>query len=253
MIPFDFIQFLSHVRIILIVFLLTISFYAIRMLLRLAFNKALGIHTKPYSTDRDTAQRHILILGDSTAVGTGARQPEDTIAGQLAHDFPDSQIVNLAQNGGLVRDLKTQLASAKNITYDLIVVSVGGNDVWHLTRPSTISKELSVILPKLTNMCRGRVIFLIYNNIGSAPLFPSLLKWWLHRRCIQIQDTIEQVAYIANVPTIELFNSDDSRNPFLQEGNELLFAPDGIHPSSEGYKLWYNRMWRKMVEYGYHY
>ncbi len=246
-------DFLISMRILGILMLLFVVFHALRMLLKLTFNKMLGVHTEPYSTNRPAAKRHILILGDSTAVGTGASNPEHTIAGQLAFDFPDSQITNVAQNGGLVRDLKKQIDSLKRTQFDLIVVSVGGNDVWHLTRLNSIKKELTKVLPQLTEMSGGRVVFLIYNNIGSAPLFPSLLKGWLHERCLRVQYTIEHMAYAAKIPTIELFNTDDSRNPFLKEDNEALFAPDGIHPSSKGYKLWYNRMWRKMVESGYRY
>jgi len=235
-------------------FLFLLVFQAVRMLFKLTLNKIYGISTKPFSTNNIDFKRRVLVLGDSTAVGTGASRPEDTISGRFARDYPDSQILNMAENGGLVRDVCGQIDKVSEQVFDLVILSVGGNDVWHLTRLSKIKDHLNNVLPKLVAMSNGRVIFLIYNNIGSAPIFPFVMRGFLKRRCIKIQNVIKEVSYKNKVPTIDLFSDDSGRNPFLDDSvNAELFAPDGIHPSSEGYKLWYNRMWRKMTESGYRY
>jgi lysophospholipase L1-like esterase len=51
------------------------------------------------------------------------------------------------------------------------------------------------------------------------------------------------------IPSIELFTT-ESDNPFLEKPHEL-FARDGIHPSSRGYQIWYNRMWLEMNKSGF--
>lgn len=227
-----------------------IVFHAIKMILFLTLNKQLGLTTKPYSSE-NLAERKILILGDSTAVGTGASSPEDTIAGRLAHDFPHSQVINLAKNGGLIRDLRTQIDRVKNETFDMIIISAGGNDVWHYSSLSKMRTILEGVLADANTISNHRVIFLLYNNIGSAPIFPAFIQFFLKRRCIRVQQLIKFVATRSRVPTIELF-TEEAHNPFLKNPKEL-FASDGIHPSSRGYALWYHRMWREMVNNGFHY
>ncbi|MCA9354366.1 MAG: SGNH/GDSL hydrolase family protein [Candidatus Kaiserbacteria bacterium] len=221
---------------------------ALRMIIKLSRNKFLGLTTKPFACAGSGGKR-VLILGDSTAVGTGASRPEDTIAGRLATDYPDAEIINVAQNGGLVRDLPKQIEVMLGQQFDLIIVSVGGNDVWHLTSIRKIQQVLQTVLPQLNELCKHRVLFLLYNNIGSAPLFPGIMRGFLKRRCIRVQEAIAETALAYDVPTIELFNEDE-RNPFIKNPNQL-FAFDGVHPSSDGYRLWYHRMWRIMHENGY--
>jgi len=218
------------------------------MIYRLSKNKLAGLTTKPFSRTGSGGKR-ILLLGDSTAVGTGADTQEDTIAGRLAKDFPKADIINVAKNGSLIRDLQRQIKSVDTEVFDLIIISSGGNDVWHLTSLSKITEDLLSVFPQLKKMSSGKVLFLVYNNIGSAPLFPLILKPFLKSRCYKIQTEVQKLAEFSEIATIELFN-EDSDNPFLEDFSEL-FALDGVHPSSVGYKLWYNRMWRIMVERGY--
>lgn len=216
----------------------------IAMIFRLSLNKLAGVSTKPFS--RPATGKRILILGDSTAVGTGARHSEDTIAGRLAKDFPTADITNVALNGGLVRDLHKQIKLVDSERFDLIIVSVGGNDVWHLTRISQIEKHLHKFLPMLQTMCNKQILFLIYNNMGEAPLFPNIMRGFLRWRCDKVQAAIKNVTALYRIPTVSLF-SENEHNPFI-ESPKGLFAPDGVHPSSEGYKLWYYRLFRKLRE-----
>lgn len=230
-------------------FIAVIVLRAVMMIIRLSRNKFLGIATKPFSRPRVAGGRGVLFLGDSTAVGTGASDPKDSIAGRFATEHPDVGITNVAQNGGLVRDLKKQVAKVEGQQFDMVIISVGGNDVWHLTSLSKIQRVLHEVLPKVKQMSNQRVLFLLYNNIGSAPIFPGILRGFLKYRCERVQAVIRNVSEECGVPTIELFTK-DRQNPFLYDPEEL-FAIDGIHPSSEGYRLWYNRMWLIMHENGF--
>lgn len=244
---------LTQEEIIVLVINTVIGLFVLKvfgMIWRLSKNKFLGLTTKPYSSS-ERKERKILILGDSTAVGTGADNQADTIGGRLARDYPNSQIINVAKNGGLIADVYKQIEAVQNQNFDMIIVSTGGNDVWHYTNLVKIHNDLIKILPILGNMSNQRVIFLVYNNIGSAPIFPSLVQWFLKRRCLKVHRVISYACKISNVQTIELFNT-DSENPF-HDNPEELFATDGVHPSSAGYRLWYNRLWRQMTKYGHFY
>jgi lysophospholipase L1-like esterase len=225
-----------------------VIFHALRILLILLINKRLSHKSKKWHTEEEKP-RKILIIGDSTAVGTGASRAEDTIAGRLAHDFPNHQIVNLGKNGGLIRDLSEQIERVKNMKFELIIISAGGNDVWHLSRKKTIATHLSHTLTIANEISNKRVFFLIYNNIGDAPLFPGILRNFLRKRCVSIQSYIEMLCLENETNVIPLFNNKEN-NPFLKTPI-TLFAEDGIHPSSEGYNVWYNRMWRILVANGF--
>lgn len=73
----------------------------------------------------------VLILGDSTGVGVGATLPEESIAGLLAADYPDADIVNVAVSGtrvaGAIAQVRTCLDAG--LRFDLALLHVGGNDV----------------------------------------------------------------------------------------------------------------------------
>jgi lysophospholipase L1-like esterase len=228
---------------------LYMTYHALRMLTRILINKGLAFLRKPFSTPEDRPYK-ILFLGDSTAVGTGAERDEDTLAGRLARDFPHAQIINKAVNGSRIIDIPKQLETLTDHTFNLIIVSSGGNDVWHMSRTKKIESTLSEIFPKLQAMSPKRVFFLTYNNISKGPLFPSWISWLLHMQAMRVEATIMTCAKTHHVPTIRLFE-DTFENPFLKTP-EKLFAADGMHPNSEGYRMWYNHMWRKMMEEGFH-
>lgn len=224
--------------------------HALRMILILLKNKQLAFKSQKWNSQGSGGSR-ILILGDSTAVGTGASHSEDSIAGRLAHDFPNAEIVNLGKNGGLISDVTKQINSVKHEKFDLIIISVGGNDVWSLTSLNSIGTNLNYIFSTATTMNQGKVFFLLYNNIGDAPIFPGFIRFFLKNRCNKIHNRIIITADFREIPVIKLF-TEDTDNPFIKSP-ATLFAKDGIHPSSSGYGLWYKRMWREMVHQGFHF
>ena len=55
------------------------------------------------------ARMRLLIVGDSTGVGTGAGQARDSVAGLLAREFPLLHIENRARDGATLADVAGQL------------------------------------------------------------------------------------------------------------------------------------------------
>ncbi len=49
-----------------------------------------------YEQHPDKPSMRILIAGDSTGVGIGAKVPRNTIAGRLGRDFPHADITNIS-------------------------------------------------------------------------------------------------------------------------------------------------------------
>ena len=196
-----------------------------------------------------TGGKRILVVGDSTAYGVGASRPEDSISGRLGRDFPRTEIINTAVGGSLTREAIEQLHRAPG-TFDLIIICTGGNDIWHFTRPAPLEKDLERLLKEAIEKSNHQVILLFYANLGSAPIFPSFIRTLLGKKTQEIHDVFSRVSGALRVPLVELYTkekvNDFSPNPFLKEP-EKYYSQDRMHPSSEGYRLWYNHMWGEMV------
>lgn len=207
-----------------------------------------GRHRESVSYNRG-GNKNILLLGDSTAVGTGAKDPSKTIAAFLARDFPNTNIINKAINGSLTSSVAAQLKAAESSTYNMIIISTGGNDVWNVTRSKKLKRDIQGILKQANFMSNNRAVLLFFGNEGSAPFFPMFLTGLLMRRTEMVRSVFAQVAAEEKVPFIELF-SNSKKNPFVIEPNKY-FAPDGLHPNDAGYWEWYKHLWRLMVGSNY--
>ena len=71
-------------------------------------------------------------LGDSIAAGVGDSVPPGTSAGwsgRLSHRISAERHVNLGKPGALIGDLEARVPAALTFAPDLMLVSIGGNDV----------------------------------------------------------------------------------------------------------------------------
>src|SRR4030095_16466480 len=114
----------------------------------------------------------VLILGDSTGVGVGATRPEESIAGLLAADFPDADVVNVSESGAKVADTLAQVraCAAQGLRFDLALLHVGGNDVVRATPAAKLSDDCEQLLDELARLA-DRSLWLGPPNLGIAPLF----------------------------------------------------------------------------------
>jgi|GEM_PF-2969235 lysophospholipase L1-like esterase len=204
-----------------------------------------GLYRQPISFDRG-ADQSILLIGDSTAVGTGSSDDAKTLSSFLAKDYPNTNIVNKAENGALTERVLTQLNNEIGNEYNLIIISTGGNDVWALTREKKLRKIFTSLLRRARAKSNGRVIVLFFGNEGSAPFFPIFLQRFLLRRTLMIRDLFEEVTKEEQVTFLELFTN-PKENPFVLDP-EHNFAPDGLHPNGNGYWNWYKHVWLLMSE-----
>lgn len=191
-------------------------------------------------------KKHILIVGDSTAYGTGATQLEETLAGRFAHDFPNVETHNYAVNGSLTKDVLLQLKNVEGKDYNMVIISTGGNDTWHFSNIDTMAEDIRTVIEKSKQLSNGNVALIIYNNIASGPVFPFFIRGTLLRRTEKINKLFIQIAEELGIEPI----------PIFLEGERCpanFFAHDGLHPSSEGYRIMYVRLWsvlqRRMLDF----
>ena len=136
---------------------------------RLVTASDLAKASRPYTAQPAQPERRILVVGDSTAVGTGAARPEDSLAGRIGAAHPRWQIDNLAANGAKFEDVQAQLERAGS-GYDLVLVLAGGNDVIRLTSEQELHAHMEQVIR--TAKVRGKqVVLMPCGNVGHAPLF----------------------------------------------------------------------------------
>ena len=181
--------------------------------------------------------KSILVAGDSIAVGIGAKNPRESIAGRLGHQFPNVDITNLGLNGAKLQDLLQILRNHNNKHYDLIVLQIGANDITHFTSYSTIKSELSEIL-SLSNKLSSKVIILTSGNIGNAPVFHWPLSTIITGRTLNVRQIfMEEAAKNKAVTYIDLFKN--RKDDPLAKNINKYYAPDFFHLSGDGYGIWY--------------
>ena len=183
----------------------------------------------------------VLVVGDSTGVGTGAARPEDSIAGRLAARFPNVTIVNRAANGARTLDVIAQLAAAGPGRYDLVLVHVGGNDVLRRTPLRALAPQVDVLI-RMARKLSPNVIVTSLPNLGLAPMFFRPLSWWVSSRSRRITELYEAAARRHGAHYADFF-FDRRTCPFAGDPARY-YARDGLHPSGD----LYGYVFEKMVE-----
>ena len=111
------------------------------------FNRsaALAERSDPFRQRPDRPATRVLVVSDSTAVGTGAVDPRASIAGRIAQDHPDVEIVNLGADGARLADVLEQIRASGDVPFDLVLVQAGGNDVIRLASAPRLEADCAAV------------------------------------------------------------------------------------------------------------
>ena len=181
----------------------------------------------------------LLVVGDSTAVGTGASSPAASLAGLLAAQFPRLLIENRANDGATFADVATQLAGDK--PFDMVLVQAGGNDVIRLRDMDSVARDIE----RVTLLARQRaplVVLMPAGNVGNAPFFFPPFSWWMTQRSRQLHAHAQAAAARPGLVYVSLFEEREN-DPFARQRE--LNAKDGLHPSDAGYRVWLSQLMRQ--------
>jgi len=187
-----------------------------------------------------------LVIGDSLARGTG----DETglgIGGRLVDELKKTHVsvkpqINIAVNGYRTKDVEEQLKSRNVQTLiaqsNVIVVSIGGNDLWGSTNPREVMLRnpmtvMSQVLDHVDKIVRtvrtlnpNARIFLIglYNPFTSAP-FGKQLSGLVNQWNARVTERFAGDANFTLVETSDLFSHRDR------------LSLDRFHPNSEAYGM----------------
>lgn len=185
--------------------------------------------------------RSMLVLGDSTAVGVGASEPQYSVAGRLSA-LLDASAENHAVSGAITPDLAAQIKEAERNHYDLILVQIGANDVIKLRSLAKADAALQSALTELVQKS-DRIVILTAGKIGNAPLFPWFVAPIVTHRAALLRDRFIATIAATDAAYVDLYAI---RDPFNTDPARY-YALDGLHLADDGYAFWYEEV-RKVLE-----
>lgn len=203
--------------------------------------------SKVVSTFKYSDPVKITIIGDSLAKGTGDEKGSGIstyLPEYLKNNITkDISVYNAGVDGlkseGLLEQLKSGQLDDQLKSSQIIVLSIGGNDILSLSKVSN-SERLDALketqemymdnLKEIIKAIRdkspeGFIIFTgLYNpqGDGTNSLNTMLLKLWNN----STKEFVEEDPHSAFIDTLDIFNS-DSKN---------YISSDRLHPNSDGYR-----------------
>jgi lysophospholipase L1-like esterase len=228
--------FLAIVACILIV----LAYDVVRLYVLIKKSAVLVQNAVAFSQAVENPSVRILILGDSTAVGTGAQMREGTIAGRIGARYPDAEVVNLAVNGlrieGLLKILDTLQAEDK---FDIVLIQIGANDIIRLTPLADIDSGIANVLEQSASLGK-KVIVLHSGDVGDAPFFPVYVRPLLSSRSAAVREMYIQKSELYGARYVDLMRSTVSKT--IASDISRYHAPDLLHLTADGYGLWFGEI-----------
>lgn len=185
------------------------------------------------SAVRPTPGPRVVALGDSVTLGIGDSTHPGIGAGwaaHVAHALGASTYLNLAANGTRARDMgSTQVPSALMTQPDIVLMTVGGNDVLRGDfNPPEITAHVSDAVARLERPGREMVMISLDHIAVFSVLGPRVAAV-MARRIGQANDAIRRAVEGTRVHLV------DGRAVFAAVG-PAAWHIDRIHPSPEGHR-----------------
>lgn len=222
--------------IIIGVLVIFFGFYTFRTVFFIMKTQNIIKKTIPFQRRVPWAPMRILVLGDSTAYGTGAESPEGSTAGRLGLLYPWADITNLSVNGLKIAGLLTIINDLdENERFDIVLIQIGANDIMRMTPMKNIREWIGEVITRVKPL--GDTVILLYaGSIGEVPFFPFFLKPVMARRSLEVSEIYDKLALENQVSYVDLFHSPIQQK--LSREPARYYSSDFLHLSSDGYWLW---------------
>lgn len=184
----------------------------------------------------------LLVIGESTVAGLGARTHELAMTGQFAKRLAsriDRKVewTVIGKNGVTARRTIDELVpQMPDVEFDYILLGIGGNDVMKLSSPKKWRRDMIELLGILRDRNPNAVIFI--SNcpmIKYSPVMPHPIKFLLWELSKLHNANIKE--FTAGMDRVHYF-------PQPIDVDVSNFFADGIHPSEQGYSDWADAMLR---------
>lgn len=175
----------------------------------------------------------LLIIGDSAAAGVGVDQQSQALAGKLVSELAGSYQVEwqlLAKSGFTTIDSFNMLSAQPQQTFDIIVTSLGVNDVTSSLSVSTwVDQQQKLITLLRQQFSCQQILMTQVPPMEQFPALPQPLRRYLGSRSTLFNRKLS--ALIDSQSDCQLINFDN-------ELNNSNMAKDGFHPGPKIYQRW---------------
>ncbi|PTV54593.1 SGNH/GDSL hydrolase family protein [Acinetobacter seifertii] len=191
----------------------------------------------------------LLILGDSAAAGVGVENQNDALSGAIIQELQNEFFLQWklhAKTGDTTRQVFHALQHLEERKYDVIVTSIGVNDVTKLTSAKSWIQQQKQLFEHIQKRFQPKLI--IVSGVPPMQHFPALpnpLAWLFGQYAEQMNQKLQQ------------WLAPQSQFKFLQydietfQAMNLTMASDGFHPSKEVYEIW-GRQIAALVRQSFH-
>jgi len=236
------------IAIALILLLITVYAGAVALYMHSLIAESTGLvaASHPYQ-QKGLGHPRILVLGDSTAVGTGTKDNKGSTAGRFGQDFPDAEIINLSINGLKAAELDSDFPSFPEGSFDLVLLQIGANDILQRTPLPKFSASLRSIFSK-ANAAGDKVVALHSGNVGLAPFFRWPLSSYFRAKSLEMRETYLAIAAEHDVTYVDLFR--EAKDDVFLTDIPTYYAADRLHLTEAGYDDWYRQIRSAMANTG---
>ncbi|MCM6777089.1 SGNH/GDSL hydrolase family protein [Nocardia sp. CDC159] len=183
---------------------------------------------------------HLMVFGDSTAAGVGCVSAEEVPGVRIARGLAEAtgqriRLSTKAISGATSKGLAGQVDAmfVAGPPPDAAVILIGGNDI---TKQHSVLRSAQRVKQAVTRLRAAGSVVVVGTcpDLGTVAAIPQPLRTVVHGwsvRLARAQAAATLAAGGCPVPMGDLLGRDFRSTP------EILFSPDGFHPSAAGYEL----------------
>lgn len=182
---------------------------------------------------------NFLAIGESTVAGVGAKDHAEAMTGQFAKYLSRQTGKTVRWNAlgvsGITvhRTLKELVPKIPEVKFDVILIGLGGNDVFQLSTPKKWREGMKELIGIFRAKYPDAAIYL-----ANVPMVRDFIALPNPTRYV-----LSRVAKMQQTNTLDFVSEYENVHYYLPQGK---FQPehfsDGIHPSALGYDLWAEEM-----------
>ncbi len=175
----------------------------------------------------------LLILGDSAAAGVGVPTQSKALSGQLVSALGSEYGVSwklIARTGHRAKDILAELKAALAETFDVVMISVGVNDVTHGTScRKWIHQQGQIVRLLQSKFLTQHILLSSLPPMHRFPALPQPLRWYIGLRAKQFNSALEKFVKTCDRCELVAIN-------YSCDG--VCMAADGFHPGASAYAIW---------------
>lgn len=175
---------------------------------------------------------NLWVIGDSAAAGVGVDNQHQALIGQLTAQCAEHFHIRWqlhAQTGRTTHDMTAALGKMAPQAVDVVLVSLGVNDVTANTSARAFRRDCMALIERLKTQFSARhILFSAIPPMQQFPALPHPLRWFLGMRAELLNNTLHSVCRSQGCVYLKL----------ALPAAPQWFARDGFHPGAPLYREW---------------